>query len=366
MNKFKKIAFIKFGGLSSGGTEVSFQNVAKSLSEKFSVDYYYCDSAPYIGSNWVHPDTDKDRQIFLEISKVNLIKFEVGFKDVTTKTHDWVETNFWEKFNEDDYSLLFITSAGHPEYPFHKIKKIPIVNIVTVNGGVNNQENIIKTILISKNSAETWINQGGNQNKISIIPLCREPIMRSNENYRSELKINDKFVFGFHQRSDDSIFSEVPLKAFKRIENEKNMFFLLGGSKLYEEQSKDLSIKNFIKLQPTADVKVLDKFLNTLDVFTHGRKYGETMGLVLTEAMSYNLPLISHRAESNAQEEVIGPAGKVFNRKNVFSYSREMLKLQNNYKYYQTISKNSNLRFKNNYSHEIIIKKYLEIVEDII
>ena len=43
-----------------------------------------------------------------------------------------------------------------------------------------------------------------------------------------------------------------------------------------------------------------------------------------------------------------------------------MLKLQNNYKYYQTISKNSNLRFKNNYSHEIIIKKYLEIVEDII
>ena len=77
---------------------------------------------PYIGSNWVHPDTDKDRQNFLEISKVNLIKFEVGFKDVTTKTHDWVETNFWEKFNEDDYSLLFITSAGHPEYPFHKIK----------------------------------------------------------------------------------------------------------------------------------------------------------------------------------------------------------------------------------------------------
>ena len=366
MNKFKKIAFIKFGGLSSGGTEVSFQNVAKSLSEKFSVDYYYCDSAPYIGSNWVHPDTDIDRQNFLEKSKVNLIKFEVGFKDVTTKTHDWVETNFWEKFNEDDYSLLFITSAGHPEYPFHKIKKIPIVNIVTVNGGVNNQENIIKTILISKNSAETWINQGGNQNKISIIPLCREPIMRSNENYRSELKINDKFVFGLHQRSDDSIFSEVPLKAFKRIENKKNMFFLLGGSKLYEEQSKDLSIKNFIKLQPTADVKVLDKFLNTLDVFTHGRKYGETMGLVLTEAMSYNLPLISHRAESNAQEEVIGPAGKVFNRRNVFSYSREMLKLQNNYKYYQTISKNSNLRFKNNYSHEIIIKKYLEIVEDII
>ena len=68
MNKFKKIAFIKFGGLSSGGTEVSFQNVAKSLSEKFSVDYYYCDSAPYIGSNWVHPDTDIDRQNFLEKS----------------------------------------------------------------------------------------------------------------------------------------------------------------------------------------------------------------------------------------------------------------------------------------------------------
>ena len=27
--------------------------------------------------------------------------------------------------------------------------------------------------------------------------------------------------------------------------------------------------------------------MNTLNVFTHGRKHGETMGLVITEAMNY-------------------------------------------------------------------------------
>ena len=76
----KRIAFIKFGGLVSAGTEVSFQNVAKHLTKNFIVDYFYCDSAPYVGSDWVHPDTDPYRKKFMESSKVNLIKFKVEKK----------------------------------------------------------------------------------------------------------------------------------------------------------------------------------------------------------------------------------------------------------------------------------------------
>ena len=58
-------------------------------------------------------------------------------------------------------------------------------------------------------------------------------------------------------------------------------------------------------------------------MYSHMGKYGETMGLVITEAMNYGLPITSHRAEANAQEEVIGNAGKVFNKEIFFHIKRD-------------------------------------------
>jgi hypothetical protein len=64
MNKKIRVAFIKFGGLASGGTEKYLQTIAVNLpSDKFIVDYFYCDASPYLGSDWVHPTTDPEREI---------------------------------------------------------------------------------------------------------------------------------------------------------------------------------------------------------------------------------------------------------------------------------------------------------------
>jgi hypothetical protein len=62
-----RVAFIKFGGLATGGTERFLHAIAGCLpKDDFIVDYYYCDSAPYLGSDWVHPDTDPFRKRYLE------------------------------------------------------------------------------------------------------------------------------------------------------------------------------------------------------------------------------------------------------------------------------------------------------------
>ena len=62
MVKKIRIAFIKYGGLSSGGTEKMLQIIAANLPKnRFAVDYFYCDSSPYIGSNYKHPETDESR-----------------------------------------------------------------------------------------------------------------------------------------------------------------------------------------------------------------------------------------------------------------------------------------------------------------
>ena len=54
---------------------------------------------------------------------MNLIKFNVDFKDIRVSTHDWINTNFWNLFNEDNYDVIITGRAGHPEYPFHMINK---------------------------------------------------------------------------------------------------------------------------------------------------------------------------------------------------------------------------------------------------
>src|SRR5438552_1229543 len=108
-----RVAFIKFGGLSAGGTERWLQMMAANLPrEKFSIDYFYCDAAPYVGSDYRHADTDPDRKCYLEERQVSLIKFRVGAKDVTTPTHDWIDTDFWQIFHPEQYDFIQTAKAG--------------------------------------------------------------------------------------------------------------------------------------------------------------------------------------------------------------------------------------------------------------
>lgn len=355
-----RVAFIKFGGLATGGTEVFLQTLAVNLSiSNLNVDYFYCDSAQYIGSDWKHPDTDKNRKKYIENSNVVLKKFSVEAKDITTPTHDWINTNFWELFDETKYNLIVSARAGHPEYPFNRILNTPIINFVTLNAGVDNQNNIYRNVLISNWSAKQWLNSGGDENKLEIYPLLREIKFKKED---APPKNNELFNYGFHQRENDDIYSEIPLFAYSKIMSDKTSFTLLGGSKKYQQQANDLGLINFTQMNHTGDDNVIHSFLNSLDVYTHGRSDGETFGLVLTEAMFHGLPLISHSAQNNAQKEVIGNAGKVFSQEDIVGYATEMFRLKNNKHYYNKLSKNSLDRFSKYYSFESNIKNLLDLI----
>ena len=92
-----KVACVKFGGLAAGGTERFLQSIAAYLPKnEFDVTYFYCDSAPYKGSDWKHPDTDESRRKFLLDHNVKIVKFDVGYKDITHPHHTWVNSNFFD------------------------------------------------------------------------------------------------------------------------------------------------------------------------------------------------------------------------------------------------------------------------------
>ena len=113
-----KVAFIKFGGMANGGTEKYLQTIAAHLpKDEFEVDFFYCDAAPYIGSDFKHLDTDKSRVEYTKSHGVNLIKFDVEFKDVTKPTHDWVNTNFFDLFDD----CLLYTSPSPRDRPLSRM-----------------------------------------------------------------------------------------------------------------------------------------------------------------------------------------------------------------------------------------------------
>ena len=360
-----KVAFIKFGGMANGGTEKVLQTIAAELpKDKFIVDYFYCDSAPYIGSDFVHPDTDPSRVQYVKDSGVNLIKFDVGFKDLRTSTHDWVDTNFWELFDEEKYDVIQTGRSGHPEYPFTLINKTPIVDSIHLSGMAENKHNSIKTVLISNEQRDRWIMSGGPAEKAVIIPNPLKIPDVGEVNYREEFGWQDKFIFGLHQRRDNHIFSPIPLEAYDEIEDDNTAFLLLGGSENYQKQAKDLGLKNFKHLPPVGELEPIHKFLNTLDVFAHGRSDGEQCSCAIIEAMSHGLPVISHTAPSMGQLEQIGDAGKVAN--NYQEYSEVMVDMIDDKNYYNKCAQNSKKRYNEIYKLESIIKKYADIYEGVV
>ena len=122
-----RVAFIKFGGLSAGGTERWLQMMAAALPrDRFDVTYFFTDTAPYIGADYQHPGTDVARREFLRLREVKLVEVRVGAKDVTVPTHDWRDTNFWDLFDPGQFDIVQCAKAGPPEYPFYRID-LPIV-----------------------------------------------------------------------------------------------------------------------------------------------------------------------------------------------------------------------------------------------
>lgn len=360
-----KIAFVKSGGLTSGGTEKFLQIIAVNLpKDKFEVDYYYCDPPFYKDLNRKPAITDLNRVKFMQDNNINLIKFNIEFVDLSTYTHDWINTDFWNKFEEDKYDIIQTGRAGHPEYPFYKIKKTPIVDSLHLSGMVDNQYNVSRVMHICEWNTKKWIKKGGDKKRIVLVSHPME-IKFNGGDLREKYNLQDKFVFGFHQRKENDIVSDIPLKAYKQIETEKTIFLLLGGGDKYKDQAKDLKIKNIIFLEHTGDIQFIYKFLNTLDVYTHGRKDGEVNSTAMAEAMYFELPIVSHFSEvNNGHVECIGNAGKVVS--NSDEYAQELIKLQNDKEYYNYCSQEAKKRFAEKYELQGQMKKIIGVYEDVI
>ena len=373
----KKIACIRFGGLASGGSEKVLQNIAVILAQNnYHVDYYYCDSAPYIGGDWRHPETDPLRIKYVESYGVNPIKFNVGFKNVTIPTHDWVDTNFWEVFDETKYDAIQTARYGHPEYPFTLIHNTPIID--GIHGNLSeDKDNIVKSILLSKWHLEQWANPNepwdqpripkkGDVNKAIIIPTIVQVPEKVTSNFREKLGIpKEDFVYGLHQRNDENLFSPISLSAYSKISNKNNHFIILGGTNRHRQQAQQLNLNNMHFIDFSADTNIIHNFLESIDVFAHSRMDGEVCSGCIIEAMYHGKPVISYPGTvSNGHVEQIDDCGYMAN--SVEDYADKMFEIENNKDIYLDMSKKTYQKYNDKYSYDSIKNKILNLYNEIL
>jgi glycosyltransferase involved in cell wall biosynthesis len=301
-----RVAFIKFGGMSSGGTEKFLQQIAANLpSDRYDVDFYYTNAAPYVGSDYKHLDTSKERLEYMSKSQVRLIEVKVGQKDITHPQHTWLDTNFWELFDESKYDIVQMGRAGHSEYPFCKIHNVPLIDSIHLGGHLDKQANIVKTFHINKENAKKWVGLGGDASRVEIIslPLDVPSNLDDINSLRTALGLSEEvFVYGLHQRDNDGIFSPWALQAYsdiEKVEGDKVAFVLLGGSNLYVQQAKHLGLKHFHHIEFDSSMTKVWSFLKTLNVYAHDRADGEVNSQAIAEAMACGLPVISHFGKNN-------------------------------------------------------------------
>lgn len=282
-----RIAFVKYGGMAVGGTELNLQVVAMGLpKDLFEVDYYYCDAAPNIGLSAKPPLTDPDRLAVMRASGVRVIQFHVGARDLRTNTHDWVDTDFWDIFPAGHYDLVQTGKAGPAEYPFVRMQERVVELVALAWCGVDRSPNIVWSVHPSSWQRTEWCRMGGAVTRSCVIPNPAV-IPAAGDNLRQELGIPEQAVVaGLLQRNDNAIFSAIPLESFACVFRPDRHFVIMNGGSRYREQAQKLQLANVHFLPQQGRYERVSAFFRTIDFFAHGRKDGETYGTVLAEALA--------------------------------------------------------------------------------
>ena len=215
-----------------------------------------------------------------------------------------------------DPTILHVHYSGYPEPPTcdpELMRRIPVVvttNQFELENTAPSHQFVKRIFFVSRWLLENKARWALNDSRATVMynPV-QAPL--SQANLRGDLGIpEDAFVIGRVGRSDPHIFDPISLEAYHRVREAHWYFVALAPSASMVRRAKDLGVQNFLALPPTRNEHYLSMLYNTMDVFAHARRDGETFGCAIAEAMIHGLPVVSHRSPwMNAQEEIIGDAG---------------------------------------------------------
>jgi len=360
-----RFAIIKQGGLCAGGIEKYLQHIAKILiDEGHSVTYFYTDAVTCGPNNWMHPGTDPERKKYMEDIGAKLIEVSCSHIVALEQGGEWLDTDFWQLFKEEDYDVVIGGHKGEPCWPFSEMKNVGIVETVhgtSFTSGVSQYADAY--ILISEIQNEKWFKLGGLPDKShNVYPAVGIPEFKKPP--RAKFGIPDnKFVFGMHQSNRAGLWSPIPLAAYKAIENDNTCFVLLGGEDRYVDQANSLGIKNFVRVPFASTSEGVHEVLSCFDVYTHGRSDGEVCSSAIVEAMYHGLPIVTHRSNVN-NGHLFQINGCGFLGDSVEQYAKIMYDLLNSKELYTDSSEKTKAAYSEKFDFRRIENETLEILKN--
>lgn len=255
---------------------------------------------------------------------------------------------------------------GSGESFLEAVKGTPIVDSIHYVSGIDNSYHISRVMQISEFSREMWKEKGGDDTRSVIISL---PLFLPDFNFtdiRPKLGLqHDTFIYGFHQANRDEIFSEIPLLAYKEVENDRNAFVICNGSRKYRTQAQSLGLKNIYFFDYLANDDEFYSVIKSFDVYAHGRKDGELNSAAIAEALSFGLPVITHPSDDfNGHLEVVKDNG--FVASDVKEYAKCMKELEENKELREKCGRASRKLFETKYNLKAQIDNIIKIYEDVL
>ena len=126
-----------------------------------------------------------------------------------------------------------------------------------------------------------------------------------------------------------------------------------------------MGLKSVYFIDATDSNDIIYSFLDSLDVYAHGRYDGELNSTALAEAMYFGLPIITHPSEIyNGQLEVID--GNGFVADTYEEYAKKMKLLMQDKKVYRSCADGSRKMFLKKYEPNEQISKLMDIFDDVL
>lgn len=351
-NDTKKIGFFTSFGL--GGADRTSYVLCKNLMEHYTKQNFYI-----FFNKYSLPDPKKS--IDNQTSPCRYKKY-LEFSNP-------IRINTVSEFNNYDLDILFIHRGGDEFWLLPNFETTDFnFKIIEINfhGKLKTKANL--RIFPSKTLVDF-------RKIICNHKVIPNPIIKYNntENLRNKLNIQDKFVVGRLGNADFNIYCSINLTAYKNIESNNTVFLYLNPSKKAIEDSRKLKIKNIIFLEPTVDSKELMQILNTFDVHAHSNNYGETFGNSMAESFIHGICTISHCGFHNwpqAHKEFFQVTPDLFitkkNRETMIKeYSDILRRLKDDVEYRCKKSQLQKDYALKHFEKSIIIKKYIEIIENL-
>ena len=128
--------------------------------------------------------------------------------------------------------------------------------------------------------------------------------------FKEKHHLEDQFIVGRIGRADQAKFDLIALDGFAAFAEkiDKARFLLVGATESMLEHADKLGIQDKLTVvDNTPDMKSLMLYYKCLDVFLAASNMGESFGMVIAEAMTAGIPVltISTKDKDNAQVELV-------------------------------------------------------------